>query len=141
MQSRAKTIHDRGSACTRRLVHVPRYCYQTTRRAGLAMPRVSERHLRALSAFFTGGVRDDGEQYMHCPFHEDKKRSASLNVWTGEYHCFSCGTGCGVIDVIRRRSQWVDPGVASTNGSSRHSRTPSKASKEIITLDQIEWWH
>ena len=35
-----------------------------------------------------------------CPFHQDKaKGSFFINLQTGAYHCFSCGsTGSGVID-------------------------------------------
>jgi hypothetical protein len=104
------------------------------------MPRVSNRHLRALEPFFEGGLREDSEQYMHCPLHEDKKRSASLNVLTGAWYCQSCGHGGGVVDLIRRRSQWVKPGVAARNGHAPRART-SSVQREIITEEQIEWWH
>lgn len=33
---------------------------------------------------------DDGEVSIICPFHEDQKKSASVNVNNGLFHCFAC---------------------------------------------------
>jgi len=74
---------------------------------------------------------------MYCPLHEDTKRSASLNVLTGEWNCFAgCGGG-GVIDLIRSRSRWVDPGQASANGAP----SPRGAPTEKINMGMIDGWH
>ncbi len=35
---------------------------------------------------------DLGEVSIHCPFHEDQKRSASVNLRTGLFHCMACET-------------------------------------------------
>ncbi len=35
---------------------------------------------------------DLGEVSIHCPFHEDTKRSASVNLKTGLFHCMACET-------------------------------------------------
>jgi len=34
---------------------------------------------------------EKGEARVSCPFHEDVVPSASINVYTGLFHCFSCG--------------------------------------------------
>lgn len=105
------------------------------------MPRVSDRHINALRPWLEGPrASDNGEWGCHCPLHEDVKRSGSLNILTGEYHCFSCGVGCGIIDLIRVKSRWVDPGTASTNGSGHRRRAP-QAAEEVITMAKIEGWH
>ena len=46
------------------------------------------------------GVWVDGG---HCPFHPDRKPgSFKINLITGAYKCFSCGTsGGGIIDFVR----------------------------------------
>lgn len=82
---------------------------------------------------------------MHCPLpshgdgHGDVKRSASLNVLTGEFYCFGgCGGG-GVLDLIRARSRWVTPGAAAANGNGgvRHL---SEAPSERINEGMIKGW-
>jgi hypothetical protein len=103
------------------------------------MPKVSDRHIKVLRPWLEGpGARPNGEWDMHCPLHEDNRRSASLNVLTGEYHCFSCGFGGGVIDIIRVKSKWVEPGKASNNGSGYSQRHQQQ---EIVTHAMIEGWH
>src|SRR5215831_5006823 len=102
------------------------------------MPRVADRHLRLLKPYLLGNkARANGEWDMYCPLHEDTKRSASLNVLTGEWNCFAgCGGG-GVIDLIRSRSRWVDPGQASANGAP----SPRGAPTEKINMGMIDGWH
>jgi hypothetical protein len=87
--------------------------------------------------------KSNGEWDMYCPLHEDVKRSASLNVLSGEWYCFAgCGGG-GVMDLIRSRSRWVEPGVANSNGSSNgHSSRPAgEAAEEVITEGKIKGWN
>jgi hypothetical protein len=103
------------------------------------VPKVSDRHIKALKPYLVGDTpKENGEWDMFCPLHEDKnKRSASLNVKTGTWYCFAgCGGG-GVLDLIRARSRWVEPGVASTNG---HSRRSSARPTEVITEGMIKGW-
>ncbi len=100
--------------------------------------KVKAASLKALEPYFAGErPRDNGEIDLFCPLHEDNKRSASLNVKTGEWYCFAnCGGG-RVSDLIRRRSEWVEPTVAATNGHGRHSRqTPD----EKITAGMVSGW-
>jgi hypothetical protein len=105
------------------------------------MPRVSDRHIRQLQPYLVGeSPRANGEWDMYCPLHEDSKRSASLNVLSGVWYCQAeCGGG-GVIDLIRRRSQWVPRDAAATNGNGSYA-LKSEAPAELITMAKIEGWH
>lgn len=46
--------------------------------------------------------RAGSERWALCPAHEDKKPSWSINVETGQHHCFSCGWGGGVPALVIR---------------------------------------
>lgn len=108
------------------------------------MPRVGDRHIRQLRPYLEGpNPNANGEWAMHCPLHEDLTRSASLNVLSGAWHCFSCGSGGGVIDLIRNRSQWVSQNGGASNGNSVGGsyRLRDEAPTEIVNLGMIEGWH
>lgn len=101
------------------------------------MAAVRQSHLKILRPFLVGeSARPNGEWDMYCPLHEDKKRSASLNVKTGDWWCFaSCGGG-RVTDLIRRRDEWVTPATAAMNGGSHRS----DKQPETITEAQVSGW-
>jgi hypothetical protein len=109
------------------------------------MARVSDRHLRQLKPFLVGEQpKTNGEWDMHCPLHEDNKRSASLNILTGQWYCHAEGRGGGVLDLIRAKSHWVPFDVAATNGSSTRSTNGASGApseKEPLTMGMIEGWH
>jgi DNA primase len=42
------------------------------------------------------------ELHALCPAHEDRKPSWSINVATGQHHCFSCGWGGGIATLVQR---------------------------------------
>lgn len=108
------------------------------------MPAVADRHIRQLRAYLVGNQpKANGEWDMYCPIHGDvNRRSASLNVLSGAWYCNSCGSGGGVLDLIRRRSQWTPRGVANTNGNGHYSLEPKQAEpSEIITMGMVEGWH
>lgn len=73
---------------------------------------------------------------MFCPLHEDSKRSASLNVKTGEWYCFATCGGGRVSDLIRQRSEWVSPTAAAANGHGGRHREP----EETITDAMVAGW-
>lgn len=106
------------------------------------MARVSERHLRVLRPYLIGETaRENGEWDLYCPLHEDGKRSASLNILTGQWYCFAgCGGG-NIIDLIRAKSRWVPPSIASTNGHGHRANGRGGAPAENITMAKIEGWH
>lgn len=75
---------------------------------------------------------------MHCPIHQDSTRSASINIDKGLWFCQAgCGGGT-IVDLIRRKSEWVSPGVAATNG-----RATSSADQPQVILSEgmIAGWH
>lgn len=79
---------------------------------------------------------------MHCPLHEDRKRSAQLNVLEGIWYCHA---GCGggrVIDLIRKRSDWVSPGSAASNGRGRTRVSKSSGQPtERVTDEKVKVWN
>lgn len=82
--------------------------------------------------------RENGEQDMFCPLHEDSVRSASINPDLGSWFCFAgCGGGSieGLIDM---KPYWVPPpsGSAYSNGSHR-----SRGKAETVNEAQISGWH
>lgn len=55
------------------------------------MAGVSAAVLEILEPFFdNSGPSEKNEQGMHCPLHEDQKRSSSLNLKTGQWFCHAC---------------------------------------------------
>jgi hypothetical protein len=79
---------------------------------------------------------------MYCPLHEDRKRSAQMNVTKGVWHCHA---GCGggrVVDLIRQQSEWVPPAVAASNGS--HGKVRMKKSSgqppDLPSESRVRGW-
>lgn len=108
------------------------------------MSPVLNRHIRELKPYLVGEKPgENGEWGMHCPLHEDEKRSASLNIESGEWYCFA---GCGggrVQDLIRRKAQWVAPD-ASSNGSMTGAAGVSVntgSPNEHVSEGSIAGWH
>jgi hypothetical protein len=106
------------------------------------MPKVSERHLRQLRPYLIGEQpRPNGEIDMYCPLHEDTKRSASLNVLTGQWYCFAgCGGG-GIIDLMRAQGRWVSPDAAAVNGNGGVRRSSDDGERMELNMAMIEGWH
>jgi hypothetical protein len=80
---------------------------------------------------------------LYCPLHEDTRRSASMDAVTGEWYCFACNTGGGIMDLITRKPDWVHPhaggsanGNVATAALNGHTRKP----KEEITGAMIDGW-
>jgi DNA primase len=40
-------------------------------------------------------------QWLHCPFHDDKRPSASVNVKLGRFNCHVCGISGDAIDLVQ----------------------------------------
>lgn len=103
----------------------------------MAMARTRRSQLQLLRPYLIGErPRDeDGEWDMYCPLHEDTNRSAQINTEIGVWNCFA---GCGggrISDLIRRRSEWVDPPENRTNGSRKQGQP-----KEKITEGKVQGW-
>lgn len=104
------------------------------------MSQVKKSALKVLKPYLVGEQpKPNGEWDMHCPLHEDAKRSANLNVEEGVWYCHrGCGGG-QVTSLIERRDEWIDP--PSMNGSGPH-RNGGSARKpaEKITGAKIAGW-
>jgi hypothetical protein len=66
--------------------------------------------------------RDDGEWDMHCPLHEDKKRSAQINFEKGVWFCYTEQIGGKVKELLEQIDNWVPSGNASQNGICNEER-------------------
>jgi 5S rRNA maturation endonuclease (ribonuclease M5) len=101
---------------------------------------VTDRQLKLLRPYLLGErPREDGEWDMFCPLHEDNNRSAQLNVDKAEWYCHAgCGGG-SVAALVRKKSEWVPPGRAASNGHARPGR--SSKPKEEITPSMVAGWH
>jgi CHC2 zinc finger len=110
------------------------------------MAKVNKRQLRTLSPYLVGDVpthvnSEDQTQewYMHCPLHEDKKRSASLNLDKGLWYCFSCGESGKVTELLRKREEWVQPEESmSRNGPKPYN---SHGRPEALSEGRVAGWH
>lgn len=94
--------------------------------------------LRALAPYLEGeSPKPNGEWDMHCPLHQDAKRSASLNVDTGDFYCNS-GCGGGPVNwLMMQQDEWVPPTGHSSNGASRSSAAPP----EELSINRVESWN
>jgi hypothetical protein len=113
---------------------------------------VSKAHLKLLAPYLVGekpsprsGEGREGTEYewdMYCPLHEDRKRSAQMNVTKGVWYCQA---GCGggrVADLINQQSDWVAPAVSNTNGHGKvRMSSGSGRPAEDITEAKIKGWH
>jgi len=101
------------------------------------MRAVSKKHLDLLAPYLVGEkptIRGEDEHWewdMYCPLHEDNQRSSGINLDAGVWNCQK---GCGggrVIDLIERRSEWVDPPTAASNGHSGRSNSKPRSAEKI----------
>ncbi|NIN69707.1 MAG: hypothetical protein GTO63_34495, partial [Anaerolineae bacterium] len=98
---------------------------------------LGKKSIEVLRPFLEGdGPADNGEWAMFCPYHDDNRRSASLNVITGVWHCQGCKQGGSVHYILRDKENWRDPGQI---GGSRGGRSSGKP-KEEITEAKVEGW-
>jgi hypothetical protein len=82
-----------------------------------------------------GPVKENGEQDMLCPLHEDANRSASLNHFSGQWYCFAgCGGG-DIGDLVKRKSEWNPP------QGHTYISAPRDNAREKITEGMIKGWN
>lgn len=100
---------------------------------------VRQQHLKALAPYLEGsGPNSEGEWGLHCPLHEDVTRSSSLNVDSSEYWCFVCQGGGSIIELIKRKDEWVDP--PDTNGSAKVTGKIRRREREVVTEAHVGGW-
>ena len=114
--------------------------------------RVSEKQIALLAPYLEGNQpthtnvdRETGEETREwnliCPLHEDGKRSASINVDKGLFHCFVCG-GMPVSRLVRRKDEWhAAPHLnGHSNGKLNLQGQPNKRQR-TLTEGHIGGWH
>lgn len=101
---------------------------------------------RLLRPYLTGEPRQnpkngDWEWDLHCPLHEDRKRSASLNITSGVWYCFSnCGGG-KVEELLGVREEWLPPPGGSSANSNGNGEVPAVVEKEPLpSPERIVAW-
>jgi hypothetical protein len=100
--------------------------------------QITPRHTRALRPYLIGQPKPNGEWDLVCPLHEDVKRSASLNVLTGEFYCFSNCGGMGIEQLMKRRSDWAAPNARTSSNNGSFIRRIS--APEVISEGSISGW-
>jgi hypothetical protein len=107
----------------------------------LSTGTLTNAELRALAPYLEGeSPKPNGEWDMHCPLHQDAKRSASLNVESGDFYCQG-GCGGGPLSwLMMQQDEWVplDPDAAHSNGNGRAS---SSAPPEELSIVRVESWN
>ena len=67
--------------------------------------RLADQCKRAVSALEMGqrmGLQPDRNGYCKCPFHHEKTGSLRLYEGRRGFHCFGCGAGGSVLDLVMR---------------------------------------
>lgn len=111
------------------------------------MSEVTKRQLRLLRPYLVGDApKENGEWDMFCPLHgedghSESRRSASLNTLLGDWYCFTCSRGGGVIDLIRGKSHWVDPPSEETIRSNGGGHYRTSGEPERVTNSHVDGWH
>lgn len=111
------------------------------------MAGVTKEQLQFLKPFLEGSANDVGEIGMHCPFHDDETRSASLNVEKGVWFCTVCVEGGGVKNLIHRiqmdaESHGDGESVAHfVDEQDEDGKEGSGSGSFRITESQVEDWH
>lgn len=85
--------------------------------------------------------REDGEWDMHCPLHNDAKRSAQINFDKGVWYCHA---GCGggrIRDLMKQSSEFVSPPDPLYNGGVSNKVRNGTQPTKSITEAKVKGWH
>lgn len=85
-----------------------------------------------------GGPNSQGEWGLHCPLHDDRRRSASVNFKSGLWYCNACDVGGTVRDLVKQIERNGQPNISSSsssNGSGRGKFTVD------ISEQAVNGWH
>lgn len=84
-----------------------------------------------------GGPNAQGEHGMHCPLHDDRRRSASVNFKSGLWYCNACDYGGTVRDLVKqleRNGKQPSANHSASNGSKSKVNIP-------MTEEAVSGWH
>jgi 5S rRNA maturation endonuclease (ribonuclease M5) len=112
------------------------------------MAAVRTKHLKLLEPYLASevpSIRGEDrhrELDMHCPLHDDTKRSATLDLDKGLWYCQA---GCGggrVVSLIRQREDWVDPpaGAGARHSNGANGAKATSKPQEVITEAKVKGW-
>src|SRR5262245_35278513 len=94
---------------------------------------------KLLAPYLAGDtVRPNGDLDMYCPFHEDKRRSATINFKSQQWFCFSCDRGGGIQVLLKQRSEWREP---SPNGRVSAAGRRSTRVEDLPDPARVDGWH
>lgn len=77
---------------------------------------------------------------MHCPFHFDERRSASLNVQTELWYCNTCDIGGSVSDLLVRLDNG-EGSVASFSSNGRSAKAATAKPKGEVSEAKVRGYH
>lgn len=90
------------------------------------------------------------EHKGHCPFHNDKKPSFTVNARKGVWACFVCGVGGDVIDFLKKRGMEHEQIVRELGGGGTPAAVPSRqaagtqvaaAGTQVAGVRPARVWH
>lgn len=106
---------------------------------------VSRAKLRRLSKYLEGDrPNSEGEWGMHCPFHHDLNRSASLNVETELWYCNTCDIGGTADELVERLTKGegvVGGWDESFKPKTRSSKNGQGRKVPEVTEAQVRGYH
>lgn len=103
---------------------------------------VSKAKLRLLEKYLEGDSPNvAGEWGMHCPFHHDLTRSASLNIETELWYCNTCDIGGAVDELITKVRNGEAPVAFWVDEDSSKQRAVKNGKAPEITEAQVRGWH
>lgn len=100
------------------------------------MAVVSAAVLSILEPWFdSSGSNEKNEQGMYCPLHDDRKRSSSLNLTTGQWYCHGCQEARSAVQLAKEiQSGDLEPPL--TNGHGPKSKTKKESDEKQGPLSE-----
>src|SRR5262245_26811798 len=76
---------------------------------------------------------------IRCPFHEDRKPSASVNLESGSFRCFSCGESFRFRDLLARVGEGHDHVPSAARPVRREPPVPGGPTANLDGLAARAW--
>ena len=109
------------------------------------MPQATRRARDILRPFLEGEPNDKGEWGMHCLFHQDTNRSASVNFEIGKWFCHRCNDG-GDIEILTDQilhggGALTEPSAAGSNGKTKYNGKGTGQAAPLPSEGTVAGWH
>lgn len=107
--------------------------------------------IREIERLLGVDLKEEGENNLKCPFHEDSTPSLTLNWEKGVYHCFGCGAKgkvSGLVKAVTKQNVWRDLKRKIVEWNQRlladeellaHLKSEKGISRETIEEYRIGW--